>query len=72
MSGISIPGDGLKLTPSVQELTDNPYPFYERLRSIDPVHQGQAGEWMLVGYAEVSAALHDHRRFSVRRNTPWG
>jgi pimeloyl-[acyl-carrier protein] synthase len=66
MSGISIPGDGLKLTPSVQELTENPYPFYERLRSIDPVHQGQAGEWMLVGYAEVSAALHDHRRFSSR------
>jgi len=51
---------------SVHELNDDPYPVYARLRSISPVQRGPAGEWMLLGYDEVAAALHDHRRFSSR------
>src|SRR3954468_23012219 len=66
MSGISISGDGLEPMSSVHELNDDPYPVYARLRSISPVQRGPAGEWMLLGYDEVAAALHDHRRFSSR------
>lgn len=47
------------------EFTRNPYPAYDKLREMDPVHQvrfpdGQRG-WMITSYAEAEAVLKDQR-----------
>jgi hypothetical protein len=40
----------------------NPYPFYHRLRSEDPVHWSERfGSWLLTRYPDVSLALRDPR-----------
>lgn len=40
----------------------NPYPFYDRLRTEDPVHWSERfGCWLLTRYADVSMALRDTR-----------
>jgi cytochrome P450 len=40
----------------------DPYPRYEKLRSLDSAHQSQLlGGWALVGYDDVNAALRDPR-----------
>ncbi len=39
----------------------NPYPMYERLRTVDPVHQTQSGDWVISRYADVCAVLTDKR-----------
>lgn len=50
------------------EVLADPYPFYARLRSADPVHwDGEC--WVLTRYAEVAAALHDPRLSAAR--TGW-
>jgi pimeloyl-[acyl-carrier protein] synthase len=54
------------LAPTLGELIADPYPFYDRLRSSDSLHRGAMGEWMLVRYEEVAAALHDHERFGSK------
>ena len=42
----------------------DPYPMYERLRTVDPVHQTQSGDWIISRYADVCAVLTD-KRFST-------
>ena len=42
----------------------DPYPMYSRLRELDPVHQTNAGNWVITGYAEVCAVFTD-KRFEV-------
>jgi pimeloyl-[acyl-carrier protein] synthase len=40
----------------------NPYPFYDRLRAVDPVHWSERfGCWLLTSYADVTMALRDAR-----------
>ncbi len=40
----------------------NPYPFYDRLRTEDPVHWSERfGSWLLTRYADVTMALRDAR-----------
>jgi hypothetical protein len=40
----------------------NPYPFYDRLRTEDPVHWSERfGCWLLTRYADVSTTLRDSR-----------
>jgi cytochrome P450 len=39
----------------------DPYPFYHRLRSIDPVHQTPMGFWVLTRYDDVVMVLRDPR-----------
>jgi pimeloyl-[acyl-carrier protein] synthase len=40
----------------------NPYPFYDRLRTEDPVHWSERfGSWLLTRYADVSMTLRDAR-----------
>ena len=40
----------------------NPYPFYDRLRTEDPVHWSERfASWLLTGYADVTMALRDTR-----------
>lgn len=54
---------------SKPELRADPYPFYARLRSIEPVHHLPIGIWLLSGYDEVSVALRDPRFSSDERNS---
>jgi cytochrome P450 len=47
--------------PLSPEAHDDPYPFYERLRSEDPVHFSSAGVWLLTRYEDALFALRDPR-----------
>lgn len=43
----------------------NPYPTYDRLRRIDPVHRMRIFDsWMLTKHEDIQAILSDHKRFS--------
>lgn len=57
--------DDYLLTP---EFFADPYPFYHRLRSTEPVYwSDRLGAWLLTRYADVSSALHDSRLKSGNR-----
>lgn len=46
------------------EIRANPYPFYELLRTQDPIHwDGEMGFWVLTRYADIDA-LYTDQRFS--------
>jgi pimeloyl-[acyl-carrier protein] synthase len=38
---------------------DDPYPYYSRLRTEDPVHLNRAGVWILTRYEDVALVLRD-------------
>lgn len=45
----------------------DPYPFYDRLRDLDPVHWSESnGGWMLTRYDDVLATIRDPARFTSR------
>ena len=45
-----------------QEVRANPYPFYEKLRTFDPVHwDEELGFWVLTRYEDVSSVYYDER-----------
>src|ERR1043166_7422809 len=53
--------------PFLPEFRQDPYPFYERLRTRAPVYFSRAFRgWLLTRYADVNSVLHDPR-FSVNR-----
>jgi cytochrome P450 len=62
--------------PLSPEFIRNPYPHYERLRQLDPVHVTPHGMYLVSRHAEVSNALRDKRfgkdfvERSVRRYGP--
>jgi pimeloyl-[acyl-carrier protein] synthase len=64
MADATDPGLGLSNLLRPEVLAD-PYPFYHRLRSGDPVHWDDEF-WVLTRYAEVVAALHDPRLSKAR------
>jgi hypothetical protein len=47
--------------PLLPEFRDDPYPFYRRLRTEDPVHLHPMGFWVLTRYDDVLTALRDPR-----------
>jgi cytochrome P450 len=47
--------------PRSPDLIRDPYPFYERLRTIDPVHLTSQGNYVASRHAEVSHVLRDKR-----------
>jgi cytochrome P450 len=47
--------------PKLPEFHSNPYPFYHRLRSEDPVHQTDEGFWVVTRYPDVVTVLRDQR-----------
>jgi len=47
--------------PFAPEFHSDPYPFYHRLRAIDPVHQTPMGLWVLTRYEDVVMVLRDPR-----------
>src|SRR3954469_204399 len=56
----------VEFNPFDPEFRLNPYPFYYRLRSEDPVHWSYlAGRWVLTRHADCVAVLRDTARFSA-------
>lgn len=47
--------------PLSPEFIRNPYPFYERLRALDPMHQTPLGPYVASRHAEASLVLRDKR-----------
>jgi pimeloyl-[acyl-carrier protein] synthase len=47
--------------PLLPEFHANPYPFYHRLRTEDPVHHSPLGVWVLTRYDDVEMVLRDSR-----------
>jgi cytochrome P450 len=60
----------VEFNPFLPEFRENPYPFYQRLRSADPVHWSDlAGRWVLTGYSDCVTVLRDTARFSADPTT---
>lgn len=60
----------VEFNPFLPEFRENPYPFYHRLRSADPVHWSEfAGRWVLTRYSDCVAVLRDATRFSADPNS---
>ncbi|MBM4259762.1 MAG: cytochrome P450 [Deltaproteobacteria bacterium] len=58
--------DTVEFNPLDPEFRVNPYPFYQRLRTKDPVHWSDiAGRWVLSRHADCVAVLRDPARFSA-------
>ena len=51
----------VQFNPMDPEFVADPYPFYHRLRTEDPVHHSPLGFWVLTRYDDVVAALRDPR-----------
>jgi cytochrome P450 len=47
--------------PQSPEVIANPYPFYHRLRTTDPVHRSPLGFFVATRHADVSLVLRDKR-----------
>jgi cytochrome P450 len=54
-------GTDLLFDPRDPRMRANPYPFYHRLRSTDPVHRSPFGYWVLSRHQDVDAILRDPR-----------
>src|SRR5262245_65193308 len=53
------------------EMLADPYPYYARLRSADPVHwSDQIGGWVLTRYADVTTLLRSPNVSADRANKP--
>lgn len=46
---------------------DDPYEMYARLRTEDPVHRSQTGEWIITRYENVREVLKDNRFITGNR-----
>lgn len=54
-----------ELTLIDPKIAQNPYDFYERLRSEDPIHyDAQLGAWLVTRYKDIIAAARDTETFS--------
>src|SRR5207245_1532553 len=51
----------VEFDPLLPEFVADPYPFYARLRTEDPVHQSPMGLWVLTRYDDVARVLRDPR-----------
>ena len=55
--------------PFLPEVNEDPYPLYERMRSLDPVHWNLPGVWMLTRHADAVRMLRHPRMSSDFRNS---
>jgi len=53
--------DEALFNPLTPEFHANPYPFYQRMRESDPVHQSPLGLWVLTRYDDCVTSLRDPR-----------
>jgi cytochrome P450 len=51
----------LLFNPLAPEFIRDPYPFYERLRTLDPIHLNSFGSFVASRHAEASSVLRDKR-----------
>ena len=51
----------VEFNPFLPEFRADPYPFYHRLRAVDPVHRTPMGLWVLTRYDDVVTVLRDPR-----------
>ncbi|HEV8712958.1 MAG TPA: hypothetical protein VGX03_09035 [Candidatus Binatia bacterium] len=57
-----VAAQGVEFNPFLPEFRADPYPFYHRLRSADPIHWSSAfGFWLVTRYADAVAILRDLR-----------
>ncbi len=54
-------GTGLDFDPLEPDFTDDPYPYYERLRAQGRAHWFPPGLWMVTRYEDCVALLRDER-----------
>lgn len=47
----------LLFNPFVPDFTDDPYPHYQRMRDVDPVHEHPLGFWLVSRYDDVASLL---------------
>jgi cytochrome P450 len=47
--------------PRLPDFHADPYPFYHRLRSEDPVHRTRMGFWVVTRYDDTVTVLRDPR-----------
>jgi cytochrome P450 len=47
----------LLFNPFLPGFTEDPYPHYQRMRDLDPVHQHPLGFWLVTRYDDVAALL---------------
>ena len=60
---------GVSYNPTARSIKDDPYPTYEKLRSLDPVHRLRLLDaWVLTQYDDVNEVLRDRRRFGRESN----
>lgn len=57
-------GTELLFDPRDPGMRANPYPYYHRLRSADPIHRSPFGYWVLSRYQDVDVLLRDPRACS--------
>ena len=50
-----------QFNPFNAEFKANPYPYYDYLRTHDPIHWGMLGGWVITRYADAKAILKDPR-----------
>src|SRR5450432_4085530 len=55
------PSTPLVFNPLSPDFIRDPYPFYERLRTSDPMHLTQLGAYLASRHADVGAILRDKR-----------
>ena len=59
----------IDFNPFLPEVHEDPYPLYERMRSLDPVHWNLPGVWMLTRHADAVRMLRHPRMSSDFRNS---
>ena len=58
--------NGVAYNPLSEEVTQDPYPVYTKLRERSPVHHSRVMDAIILSrYADVDRILRDHARFSV-------
>ena len=57
---------GVAYNPLSDEVANDPYAVYRRLRDRDPIHRMRLIDaWVLTRYEDADAVLRDHKRFSA-------
>jgi cytochrome P450 len=56
----------LLFNPLQPGFIDNPYPHYQRMRDMDPVHEHPLGFWLVTRYDDVSALLRSSLSVEAR------
>ena len=51
----------VSFNPLSPEVIADPYPYYDKLRAVEPVFKAQFGSWLLTRYQDVALVLRDRR-----------